>query len=197
VGAVRLSPPVTILAIVAVAMAALAFDAPATRGYARNCAVLAEFNGIGRYNPKPDLFSGPPLAGPLTATRAKKMIQGFPKTDEARIAANLILRSVDEKPIDPVVACPEFAQRLKDLGIDFDRLAVAVALDYKRAQTKSPTRPIYVLAMRLPLISVDGKYAVVEMTYSSAVYQSGEMFLLRREQDGRWTEAVMLTSWMT
>ena len=193
----RLSPPITILAILFAAITALATTGQRTLGYARSCAVLADFNGIARYNPKPDLFSGPPLASSMTATHAKELVERFPDTAEARIARTLVLRSTAEKPIDPVKVCPEHAKRLRASNIDFDRSAVAAALDFKQAKLQSPDRPIYVLAMRLPLVSPDGKYALVEMTYSSAVYQSGDMFLLRKGSDGKWVEAAMLQSWMT
>ena len=192
----RLSPPITILAIVVAAMGWLIIDRAWTEhNNLEACSVAEAFADFTQV--EADVFGGPPLTMPLTATAVDQLQQRLPDTPEYRIASELLSRSVMEKPIDPLAACPNLATRLDKFGIAHGQAAVDSALSYKAAKAKSPNRPIYVLAMRLPLVSANGKFAIVEMTYSSAVYKSGDILLVRKGINGHWAEVTKLRMWVS
>jgi hypothetical protein len=195
VGAVRLSPPVTILTLTACALAWMAINRPPPPTYDEQCAVVAAFDGIDRL--KPDIFSGTPLRTYFTRRDLKELNERHGHRQDAQEASRLLARSIARKPIDPLVVCKDLTERLRSRQISYDRRLIAEALDYRRAKKKSPNRPIYVMAMRLPLISSDGKTALVEMTYSYAGFESGSIALWRKDLAGRWNESTQITSWIT
>lgn len=194
-GEVRFSPPITILTIVAGAMGYLAIDRPPEPRVQESCEVLAEFGAIERF--KPDVFGGPPLSNAMTLSDLAEDKKYFQEPAVSTEIQTLVRRHITERPIDPLIACPDLIARLTSLNISSNRQAVRDALDYKMAKRNSPHRPVYVLAMRLPLISPKGNTAIVEMTYSSAIYQSGELVIMRKNERGRWIATEMGRSWLT
>ena len=173
----------------------LASAGPSSRSNSKGCSVVSAF--VSFTQTKPDIFGGPPLTMPMTQSEFEQRNRQLPDTPERRAVADLLSRSIVEKPIDPLIACPELSNELDKAGIVHGPAAVDAALNYASAKARSPDRPLYVLAMRLPLVSADGNFAIVEMTYSSAVYKSGDTLLLRKGADGRWKETAKLRSWVS
>ena len=173
----------------------LASAAPPSRSTSVGCTVISDFVSFAQT--KPDVFGGPPLTMPMTQSEFEQRKLQLPNTPEYRAAADLLSRSIVEKPIDPLIACPELSNELDRVGIAHGAAAVDAALNYASAKASSPDRPLYVLAIRLPLVSADGNFAIVDMTTSSAVYKSGDTLLMRKGADGRWKEAAKLRSWVS
>ena len=194
-GEVRLSPPITILTLLAGAISWMANVGSAVHERVEGCSVAAAF--VDHLQNKPDVFIGPPLVMAMTDSEAKERLRLLPDTPDYQSSAKLLLDTSSEKPIDPLAACPRLFKKLDDMGIAHNSAAVKIALNYTSAKVKSPDRPLYVLAMRLPLVSDDKNIAIVEFTLSYAGYKSGETLLMRKNADGRWVESLKLRSWLT
>ena len=199
-GEVRLSPPLTILSIISVSLGALAWNGPPVSATAEACEAALVFaqHEVERSSYFDiDVFAGPPLFKQTTLEQLEDKIKEphFGITDPRLL--DLLRRSITENRKGPLEACVDLRAYADRVNVRYDKGANAEALDYNRENSNITQRSIDFLAFKLPVISANGKQAVVESTYSNSFTgpKSSMTYLMKKGKAGHWQVRRPIFGW--
>ncbi|HEY5288719.1 MAG TPA: hypothetical protein VIJ59_01670 [Caulobacteraceae bacterium] len=160
------------------------------------CAVALDFilgqAGRGKH-PTPLVVSAAADVGEIKGYTPDNILQAgwSGVTPSADFAANFL----GQAPGGPLDACPDLAPALTRARIASGAEAVARVTANNDDITTLPTYPADVLSLSLPVLSADGRGALLQANVCTAVDTcSGEIVYLERDKAGRWKRVGALPS---